>query len=146
MKPLLPLLCLVALAACDETAGTRTDPLLAQPRTFAFERIDRAWYQPVPTAAARAGDGGVVVEGRLTSPSGCAVLNAYERRGERTLELTVEVRLQKNAPCGEPDNTNFVYTAGLDADPGTWTVRVVHEYDGKPWPGASPIQAQVTVP
>jgi hypothetical protein len=103
-------------------------------------------YAPIEEAAepvARRQRGGIEFIGTIRTP--CL---PYMARGSITvsrsvIELRVSGRAQ--AACVDQEPGNLEYFAAVSARPGTYRVRVIHEWPGLDWPTEVALDTQMTL-
>lgn len=135
---LLPLL-LLSSCSLDLILGPRTGGL-----EFSWEAAHHGLYLPEPELEVAAGRGRIDVHALLSAPDPCQQLTGKLERGSARLTLRVTVRPVGVACVGMIGS--FQYDASIrDLAPGTYNLRVIHDYPETGWPSGPVLERQVTV-
>jgi hypothetical protein len=111
---------------------------------FTVESAHHGEWLEHPEVAATGDAGAVRVDARLSAPSPCQQLTAQADRSGS--EVTLRVRI---SPVGEACVASigtFEYAAVIgQLAPGSYQLRVVHEYPGTGWPSGPVLEQTVEV-
>lgn len=134
-------------AGGDGAAPPRAaDPAASAPLTFHWEAGDPGDFLERPDVRATAGSGQVEVTARLSAPDPCRDLSGELSRSGQELTLTVSVRGRDDGMMCTAVVATFGYTATLGGlAPGSYTLRVVHDYPGTGWPSGPVLEESLTV-
>jgi hypothetical protein len=132
-------LVLACVIGCGGNAPTAPEP--------AFLRFTSRAPDPgsSESAAAEAGRGQISVRATLAGPDPCRILAGQLEQSERQLTLRVSVQ-PTNDVCVLVVG-RFAYDAAIERlAPGTYSLRVVHDYPATGWPTTTVLNQTLTVP
>lgn len=157
MRPwmIAPLAALV-LAGCQSKGGEPVTPdpgdpapeganPIAAPLDFTWEAVQAGDYLERPEVSFTTAPGGVRVEARLSAPDPCRRLSGTVRRTGRDVALQVVIRPPEGGMCVTVVG-NYTYSASIGGlEPGTYTLKVIHDYPGTGWPSGPVLEESFTV-
>lgn len=135
------LLALVLLSGCHLEELTDVDPVELE---FTVEPAGHGQWLEQPELEVSGGAGRLTVTSRLSTPDPCQRLTGVMERSDAVVTLRVRIN-REGQGCVAMIGT-FRYTAVIQGlSPGTYGLRVIHEYPGTGWPSGVVLERDVPV-